>query len=33
VSRFRIDFIDDCSEIDLGANDFDDKGGWISLYL
>jgi hypothetical protein len=33
VPRFRLEFIDDGSEIDLEADDFDDDGEWISLYL
>jgi len=32
VTRFRIEFVDDGSEIDLEADDFDDDGEWISIY-
>lgn len=32
VARFRLEFVDDGSEIDLQADDFDDDGEWISLY-
>jgi hypothetical protein len=32
VPRFRLEFTDDGSEIDLEADDFDDDGEWISLY-
>ena len=30
--RFRLEFADDGSEIDLDADDFDDDGDRISLY-
>jgi hypothetical protein len=32
VPRFRLDFSDDGSSIDIEADDFDDDGEWISLY-
>ena len=32
MPSFRIEFVDDGSEIDLEADDFDDNGEWISLY-
>ena len=32
VPRFRLEFVDDGSEVDVDADDFDDDGEWISLY-
>ena len=32
VPRFRLQFVDDGSEIDVEADDFDDDGQEISLY-
>lgn len=32
MPRFRLEFVDDGSEIDLEADDFDDDGAWINLY-
>jgi hypothetical protein len=32
VPRFRLEFVDDGSVIDVDADDFDDDGEWISLY-
>ena len=32
VPRFRLEFNDNGSEIDLEADDFDDDGEWVSLY-
>lgn len=32
MPRFRLEFVDDGSEIDLEADDFDDDGEWITLY-
>ncbi|HXX91325.1 MAG TPA: hypothetical protein VEI83_13990 [Acidimicrobiales bacterium] len=32
MPRFRLEFLDDGSTIDLEADDFDDDGEWISLY-
>lgn len=32
MPRFRLEFVDDGSEVDVDADDFDDDGEWISLY-
>lgn len=32
MPRFRLEFIDDGSFLDVEADDFDDDGEWISLY-
>jgi hypothetical protein len=32
VSRFRLEFVDDGSTIDVDADDFDDDGTEVSLY-
>ena len=32
MPRFRLEFVDDGSVIDVDADDFDDDGEWISLY-
>jgi len=32
VTRFRLEFVDDGSVIDVDADDFDDDGEWIALY-
>lgn len=32
MPRFRLEFVDDGSEIDLEADDFDDDGEWVTIY-
>ncbi len=32
MPRFRLEFLDDGSVLDVAADDFDDDGEWISLY-
>lgn len=32
MPRFRLEFADDGSFLDVDADDFDDDGEWISLY-
>ncbi len=32
MPRFRLEFVDDGSTVDVEADDFDDDGQWVSLY-